>query len=1269
MNSKINSKEYWNNRFETNDWDINMGREQSTYFYELMTDLLPEWLKLEIKQQDYSIIDMGCAEGQGVPILSQYFGKKIVGVDFSNNAIQIARNLYPDYEFEVGDINEREDLVDITIMSNILEHFHQPFDTLKKVSKYTKEFILVQIPFMETNLMPEHHYTFKYNNIPISIGDFKLICYKEYDCTEKSNGLFLGKQILLIYSANDRLNKSLSIDDMCGVIHVIKDKISEIQNLNIILEEKSKEVNLLVDKKFTVENCIRNLEEHNYHIVDENLCSVVKYIEDNSNKMSKALQRLVENTRYIENLEEKLDKSDLKLKEQDRNISSLNNQINELHEINAKYMELVNRFNNLNDAYGFTVQEYSNIKNSRTWRVATMERELARKLGLVRLAKGCLDIKHLGIRGAIKKRKYKKSVGTNLLLTSDLKSKSAQSEPLMEHVNHLNSLYQNVLNQPLSEVSLKLRNILASKQYKGIIVYPHAVKWEPIQRPQHILREFARAGYLTIFCENNQFEHDVYEPYNNVLVVRGEENLLPLIQDKHVIILCTYFLQTIFSNLVPNKTLWFDILDRLEFFASYCEYAQRVYDNLILNADILTYSADNLKIYTNGREDAVLLKNAVNVGDFAITEVKKIEKLEHIKNTKEPIIGYYGAIEEWFDIQSVQYLAENYSCQIVLIGHVGIDTTRVKNKNIHFLGKVPYNELKYYAKYFDVALIPFIVNDLTNAVSPVKFFEYAANGIPVVSSDIHEMNGYTGKAVQIYRDKEELVKLVRKLSSCKIEYKDELQKIADSNTWTARTNEIMNLIYSDIKALRHLANITAQGSVCVQTVTFFKYDGTTYYSGGAERYLLDLCEVCKQLNIKYRIYQYAEYNWVRFYGNVEVIGIVARETDVNMYGPKLVSEMYRHYENILNDQAAVSILSPFYLLPAKSSITTIGISHGISWDSEFNHLDNGTDFWNVNKSFIEGAKLTDYMVSVDTNTANWFQTINYDISRKIKYIPNYVDNEEFCPGHSLNENKIVITYPRRLYGARGLYITLDVVDDILTKYPNAEFHFVGKGFEQDTKHVEEKIKKWGDRVKWYSKAPNEMHEVYKITDIALIPTMYSEGTSLSCLEALSSGNAVISTRIGGLTDLILSDYNGMLIEPDGNSLLNALEELLSNPEKMKKIRANAIETAKAFSKNKWITRWKEVIQNATKDSDCASYQEEIRCIIELKDKKVNDFDVIKLIQDYLVKGYYVYIKLKKNKLRYDSYNRLQFIDWDENIYFEPDIYVVERNHELIHIKE
>lgn len=117
-----------------------------------------------------------------------------------------------------------------------------------------------------------------------------------------------------------------------------------------------------------------------------------------------------------------------------------------------------------------------------------------------------------------------------------------------------------------------------------------------------------------------------------------------------------------------------------------------------------------------------------------------------------------------------------------------------------------------------------------------------------------------------------------------------------------------------------------------------------------------------------------------------------------------------------------------------------------------------------------------------------------------------------------------------------------------------------------------------DRVRWYDVPPNEMPGIYRSADLVVIPTCYSEGTSLACLEALASKKPVIATNVGGLPDLIISGYNGLLIEPEETALLDAIKILVDNPHLRDTLSENGVKAAQMFRISIWRSRWIGVIQ-------------------------------------------------------------------------------------------
>lgn len=474
-------------------------------------------------------------------------------------------------------------------------------------------------------------------------------------------------------------------------------------------------------------------------------------------------------------------------------------------------------------------------------------------------------------------------------------------------------------------------------------------------------------------------------------------------------------------------------------------------------------------------------------------------------------------------------------------------------------------------------------------------------------------------------------------------------------------------IYKSIKkhlrskdGLKSFANLDNVNSIKVLTGTFLNFEGSNYYSGGAERYLIDLHLVCKQLGMKLRIYQKANFDFFRYYNDIEIVGISHNQTKYNYEVEQNIAIRDR-FNRISKNKTNLNIYSSFMECYGEALSPSVGISHGVAWDCKSNVYDGNL---NGNAWIIDSAISCDKLVSVDTNTANYFQTVDFKLGNTTEVIPNYVDISEFSGDEQEKDtSKFVIVYPRRLYEARGLYLLLNVVDNILKKYENVEIHFVGKGFKEDTDKIQEKIDKWGiNRIKMYNCPPEKMHEVYKIADISVIPTLYSEGTSLSCLEAMSTGNAVISTRVGGLTDLIINNYNGKLIEPNQVSLYNAICEFIDDPELMKKCQERAKEVAKVFNKDIWIEKWKKVINNYGKKKSSKEIINYNIVMIYVSDKNIESEKLNKLIFKKLLRNNVVYIVNNKVK-KEDSYGRLQYLFENEDLYRQPDEILIDKEYE------
>ena len=217
-------------------------------------------------------------------------------------------------------------------------------------------------------------------------------------------------------------------------------------------------------------------------------------------------------------------------------------------------------------------------------------------------------------------------------------------------------------------------------------------------------------------------------------------------------------------------------------------------------------TADKLEkdvVDRRGREKLVFSCNGVDYDHFAKLDkkVKLDDEFEKVIKEGKPIIGYYGAMATWFDYDLLKYLAKerpDYNYVLIGIKYDGsFDEAHLEEyPNIHFLGPKDYQVLPYYATHFSVCTIPFLVNDITQATSPIKLFEYMALGKPIVTTAMNECKKY--KSVMIAEDKKDFLEKIEKAIQYEEEnnkeYFDMLKEEALDNTWETKAKLIIELI-------------------------------------------------------------------------------------------------------------------------------------------------------------------------------------------------------------------------------------------------------------------------------------------------------------------------------------------------------------------------------------------------------------------------------------------------------------------------------------------
>lgn len=356
-------------------------------------------------------------------------------------------------------------------------------------------------------------------------------------------------------------------------------------------------------------------------------------------------------------------------------------------------------------------------------------------------------------------------------------------------------------------------------------------------------------------------------------------------------------------------------------------------------------------------------------------------------------------------------------------------------------------------------------------------------------------------------------------------------------------------------------------SIAILTAQFFDSNGDRIIFGGAERYLVDLVQLIKEMGYYPRVYQAGNHKWTRMYDQIEFRSLPSFRSEYDTF-----PELNTNFHNVTKDSHYRLYFSLNMCYP-QADPQSIAISHGVWWDSESKAYYRSPEWMRRLEASLNAPK---WIVSVDTNTINWVRAVFPWMVQKMQYIPNYVDTQLFKP-EPKEGHMFTVLYPRSLVGARGLKETQYAAGVLLPRYHDMEFYFVGRGAPGD----EEIMEQWANgstrvRYEWFDM--KDMPRAYRQSDVVLIPSKYSEGTSLSALEALACGKLVIAGCTGGLTDLILDEYNGFLISVSTEAIVEKVEEIYRHKEYMRGIMKNARETALSFSKERWRAQWQKLIE-------------------------------------------------------------------------------------------
>jgi glycosyltransferase involved in cell wall biosynthesis len=300
-----------------------------------------------------------------------------------------------------------------------------------------------------------------------------------------------------------------------------------------------------------------------------------------------------------------------------------------------------------------------------------------------------------------------------------------------------------------------------------LLCFSH-LRWDFVfQRPQHLMSRFAKDMTVVYWEEPVEIERRETaflkvrqaETNPNVRVVtphlpqglddEKREAALKRLLDAHVSIyarpLVSWYYTPMmlpFSRHLDASVVIYDAMDELSKFKFAPERLLDLEQELLDRADVVfTGGASLYEAKKDRHANAHCFPSSVDRDHFAKAR-RELPQPADQAELKHPRLGFYGVIDERFDIDMLRQMADmRPDWSFVMVGPVVkiSDEDLPRAANIHYVGGKTYEQLPVYLSGWDVALMPFALNESTQFISPTKTPEYLAGGKPVVSSAIKDV--------------------------------------------------------------------------------------------------------------------------------------------------------------------------------------------------------------------------------------------------------------------------------------------------------------------------------------------------------------------------------------------------------------------------------------------------------------------------------------------------------------------------------------------------
>lgn len=324
-------------------------------------------------------------------------------------------------------------------------------------------------------------------------------------------------------------------------------------------------------------------------------------------------------------------------------------------------------------------------------------------------------------------------------------------------------------------------------------------------RPQQLMTRFGAAGHRVFYVSQNSRRDgpawtlvekapNVYEVtlrgealFDAVDAFRGDLSLTSAV----TIVQLPYWWPL--AKRLRETFHWPIVYDCMDFHADFATTRRAMVAEekaLLAAADMVTVSSASLEEHARRyRDEVVMVRNGCDYEHFAQTLAAR--------NTR-PVIGYYGAISDWFDSDLVAELAARKpEWDFILVGSTfNGDISRLRSlPNVSMPGEEPYEALPEWLGRFDVTILPFRRTALTEATNPVKLYEILAAGRPLVSVPIPEVAA-VAPLVRLANDASEFEREIEAALAADEGSADARRAFARQHTWQQRYDTLSSALES-----------------------------------------------------------------------------------------------------------------------------------------------------------------------------------------------------------------------------------------------------------------------------------------------------------------------------------------------------------------------------------------------------------------------------------------------------------------------------------------